>query len=442
MNIQDKINQLESFIKTLPIIDHHCHNVIDKQPNIELPLAFVLSEGDSINNPLFLNQLKSTLIFKRSIKDIYKFYYGKDFIEDQEENGEIDENIIEHEINMKRNEIGTDNIMRAVFTRSNIEAIILDDSLKFSINSVELPLKSNSWHSQFTKVYKVIRLETLLEKSLIDAKINGMSFFVWKSYIEKLFRDTIDNPIDDVKVIGLKSIVAYRCGLGVENPSIQKVLEEFEKVINEIQINNNNNNNNNNNININNSTGNIVTTMNQTNYRIENKTIINFFIHIAMGVSSTLSRPMPIQIHTGFGDSDLSLELSSPLLLKPLIESYPNVPIVLLHCSYPFFREAGFLSWVYPNVYVDIGLAIPFLSISGMKNSIQSMLELAPIDKIIYSSDSHYIPELFYLGSIWARNIIFKVLSKSLKNNEITLKESKEFAFKIFKTNCLNLYKL
>ncbi|KAN0052729.1 hypothetical protein ACTA71_006833 [Dictyostelium dimigraforme] len=427
MDIQDKINQLENFIRTLPIVDHHCHNVIDKQPNIELPLAFVLSECDSINNPLFLNQLKSTLIFKRSIKDIYKFYYGKDFIEDQEENGEIDENIIEHEINMKRNEIGTDNIMRAVFTRSNIEAIILDDSLKFSINSIELPLKSNSWHSQFTKVYKVIRLETLLEKSLIDAKINGMSFFVWKSYIEKLFRETINNPIDDIKVVGLKSIVAYRCGLGVENPSIQKVLEEFDKVIKEIQTNINNSN---------------VTTINQINFRIENKTIINFFIHIAMGVSSTLSRPIPIQIHTGFGDSDLSLELSNPLLLKPLMESYPNVPIVLLHCSYPFSKEAGFLSWVYPNVYVDIGLAIPFLSINGMKNSIQSMLELAPIDKIIYSSDSHYIPELFYLGSMWARNIIFKVLSKSLKNNEITLKESKEFAFKIFKTNCLNLYKL
>ncbi|KAK5583857.1 hypothetical protein RB653_005460 [Dictyostelium firmibasis] len=424
--MQDKINQLESFIKTLPIVDHHCHNVIDKQPNIELPLAFVLSEGDSINNPLFLNQLKSTLIFKRSIKDIYKFYYDKDFIEDQEENGEIDENIIENEINIKRNEIGTDNIMREVFTRSNIEAIILDDSLKFSINSIELPLKSNLWHSQFTKVYRVIRLETLLEKSLVDAKIKGMTFFVWKSYIEKLYRDTIDHPIDGIKVVGLKSIVAYRCGLGVENPSIQKVLEEFENVINEIQ----------------NVTAATTAKTNQFNYRIENKTIINFFIHIAMGVSSTLSRPIPIQIHTGFGDSDLSLELSNPLLLKPLIESYPNVPIVLLHCSYPFFREAGFLSWVYPNVYVDIGLAIPFLSINGMKTSIQSMLELAPIDKIIYSSDSHYIPELFYLGSMWARNIIFKVLSKSLKNNEITLKESKEFAFKIFKTNCLNLYKL
>ena len=36
-----------------------------------------------------------------------------------------------------------------------------------------------------------------------------------------------------------------------------------------------------------------------------------------------------------------------------------QVPLVLLHASYPYTREAGYLASVYPHVYVDLGLAVP-----------------------------------------------------------------------------------
>ena len=64
-----------------------------------------------------------------------------------------------------------------------------------------------------------------------------------------------------------------------------------------------------------------------------------------------------VQFHTGFGDNDIALALASPALLQPLIKAYPQVKFVLLHASYPFTREAGYLTSVYSNVFLDFGLA-------------------------------------------------------------------------------------
>ena len=67
---------------------------------------------------------------------------------------------------------------------------------------------------------------------------------------------------------------------------------------------------------------------------------------------------LPIQFHTGFGDTDLMLHRANPLLLTQFIRAVPpRVPIMLLHC-YPYHREAAYLAAAYPHVYLDVGLAL------------------------------------------------------------------------------------
>src|SRR6188768_2468214 len=62
-----------------------------------------------------------------------------------------------------------------------------------------------------------------------------------------------------------------------------------------------------------------------------------------------------VQFHTGLGDNDITLSLSSPAHLQPIIKAYPKTLFVLLHSSYPYTREAGYLTAVYHNVYLDFG---------------------------------------------------------------------------------------
>lgn len=53
-----------------------------------------------------------------------------------------------------------------------------------------------------------------------------------------------------------------------------------------------------------------------------------------------------------FGDKDLDLRLSNPLHLRILLEDkrFAKCRVVLLHASYPFSKEASYLSSVYPQV--------------------------------------------------------------------------------------------
>ena len=98
-----------------------------------------------------------------------------------------------------------------------------------------------------------------------------------------------------------------------------------------------------------------------------------------------------VQFHTGLGDADITLTRSSPALLQPLIASNPRTTFVLLHASYPYMREAGYLTAMYNNVYLDIGEVFPVVSRGGQEAVIRQVLELAPTNKIMWSSELFFI---------------------------------------------------
>jgi uncharacterized protein len=144
--------------------------------------------------------------------------------------------------------------------------------------------------------------------------------------------------------------------------------------------------------------------------------------------------PVPVQVHTGFGDPDLLLPLARPGYLKPLFEEFPDTTFVLLHC-YPFVREAGWLASVYPNVFFDLSLTIPHVSRPAAV--LAEALELAPLSKLLYASDAVRIPELYFLAAVWWRDALARVLSELLPE-----RAARDGARLILRENALSLYRL
>jgi uncharacterized protein len=128
-------------------------------------------------------------------------------------------------------------------------------------------------------------------------------------------------------------------------------------------------------------------------------------------VNADTDDPLPVQVHCGFGDSDLHLPLADPGWLKPVIERFADTPFVLLHC-YPFVREAGWLAHVYANVSFDLSLTIPFVSRSA--DVLREALELAPVSKLLYASDAARAPELYFLAARRWRDALAEVLPELL----------------------------
>jgi predicted TIM-barrel fold metal-dependent hydrolase len=154
----------------------------------------------------------------------------------------------------------------------------------------------------------------------------------------------------------------------------------------------------------------------------------------AFDANEATGAPLPVQVHTGFGDADLFLPRADPAYLKPLIERFRETPFVLLHC-YPFVREAGWLAHVYGNVFLDVSLTIPH--VSRPAEAVREALELAPVSKLLYASDAARTPELYYLAAKWWRETLAEVLAESLEPAE-----AEEAGRRILRENGLQLYGL
>jgi hypothetical protein len=135
----------------------------------------------------------------------------------------------------------------------------------------------------------------------------------------------------------------------------------------------------------------------------------------ALEANEATGAPLPVQVHCGFGDSDLHIQRADPGYLKPLVERFRDTTWVLLHC-YPFVREAGWLAHVYGNVYFDLSLTIPH--VSRPADALREALELAPVSKLLYASDAARTPELYWLAAKWWRESLAEVLAESLPADE------------------------
>jgi glutamine synthetase/predicted TIM-barrel fold metal-dependent hydrolase len=216
------------------------------------------------------------------------------------------------------------------------------------------------------------------------------------------------------KVVAFKSIAAYRSGLRID-PMVSA--QEAENALQE-----------------NLRMGSPV--------RVSSKALIDFIFTRALEVAT--QRDVPLQIHTGFGDKDLQLELANPLHLRAVLETptFARCRVVLLHGSYPFMREASYLASVYPQVHLDFGLVIPKLSVRGMRCAVSDLLDLAPINKIMFSTDGYAFPETFFLGAKWSREILSRVLIEAYDNGDLPINEALAAADGILGRHALDFYKL
>jgi uncharacterized protein len=154
----------------------------------------------------------------------------------------------------------------------------------------------------------------------------------------------------------------------------------------------------------------------------------------ALEINRDAGDPLPVQIHTGFGDSELLLPRTDPSHLKPVFERFAETDFVLLHC-YPFIRQAGWLASVYANVFIDLSLTIPHVSRPAA--ALAEAVELAPLSKLLYASDAVRTPELYLLAARWWRDALAEVLAALLSE-----RNAQRGAELVLRENALALYRL
>ncbi|KAF8638354.1 hypothetical protein AX17_002256 [Amanita inopinata Kibby_2008] len=386
-----------------PAIDNHAHPLLKSTHRDALPFEGVISEADG---DALTQDSPNTLACIRATRQLGELLH-------------LPADATWGEVKAKRETIEYVELCKTCFEPSNIHCLLLDDGLGSSEMVEEL-----GWHDQFTnsKSWRIVRIETeaeiLLKKIVIAATYYGASR--WDRYCQQFVKEFEDALLKlaqsaQARVIAFKSIICYRTGLNVSLTDTQEsILEAFIEVAESYM-----------------STGKM---------RLQHKVLNDYLLRIALGVCQRTGKP--IQFHTGLGDSDITLSLASPAHLQPLIKAYPEVKFVLLHASYPYTREAGYLTAVYSNVFLDFGEVFPTLSRQGQMSVLQQVFELCPTNKIMWSSDGHYWPETYYLAARQAREVLSETLRNLVREGDLTLEQAVEITQAALFKNANRIYAL
>ena len=151
---------------------------------------------------------------------------------------------------------------------------------------------------------------------------------------------------------------------------------------------------------------------------------------------------VPLQVHCGFGDPDEDLAEASPLGLRPLFTdpTYRGLRIALLHC-YPYHREAAYLCSVFPDVYMDLSLTIPFAGLEGGR-ALREALGLCPTSKLLYASDASRYPEVFLVAASAHREALADALGELVDRRIMDTTTAVNAGRQVLTENARRVYRL
>jgi hypothetical protein len=212
--------------------------------------------------------------------------------------------------------------------------------------------------------------------------------------------------------VALKSIIAYRTGLDIAPASREDAAAAFAPLKEEARR-----------------VGQV---------RLASKPLCDYLVNLALEQAEV--QELPFQFHTGFGDSDADLRVANPLHLRRVIERV-RCPLVLLHAGWPFYRELAHLAAIYPNVWMDLSLAIPFAT-AGIPAMLRDILGMAHFSKIMFATDAFVMPEIFWLAARWGRWGLGRVLDEFIAEDFLSPAEAWAAAEAILGENAQRLYHL
>jgi len=247
----------------------------------------------------------------------------------------------------------------------------------------------------------IVRLEGLAER----VALSGVTATTFAGAFRAALADELGTAV------GCKSIVAYRAGLDIDPtpPSAAEVAEHAGEWLRQVE-----------------SAG---------TARLVDPVLLRF----VLWEGALTGRPL--QIHTGYGDSDLDLHRSDPLLLTDFLRATEHTcPVLLLH-TYPFQRNAGYLAQMFPHVFVDVGLAVNYVGAQGPQVIAES-LEVAPFTKVLFSSDAWGVPELHLLGSWLFRRGLARVLGDWVARDDWSLSDAERVVGLVAGGNARRVYRL
>ncbi len=365
----------------IPLVDHHVHGALRASPS-RTAYGNALNEADTDPLPAGTDPFDSQVGF--AIRAWCAPVLG------------LERHASPDDYWARREQLGEDEVNRRFLGGAGVSHWLVDTGHRAADLLSPEALATTSGAA----AHEVVRLESLAEQ-LASAGIEPTRY-------AGDFRALLAHRARGA--VAVKSVLAYRAGFDVDlsRPSDREVAQHAAAWARDVER-----------------TG---------SARLTDARLIAFALHEAVAAG------LPLQLHVGLGDRDLDLRRSDPLLLTDFLRlrEVRDVPVLLLHC-YPFERQAGYLAQAFRNVHLDVGLSVNFVGARSTALVARS-LELAPFDKVLYSSDACGPSDLHYLGARLWRTATARVVGGFVDDAEWSVADARRVMRMVARDNALRVY--
>lgn len=378
MSVHSELSaELTAAIDAVPLVDHHCHGLITG-PLERSEFEQLATESDWVGPPgttVFDSQLGLVIRAECSpLLDLPRHASAEDYL-------------------ARRSEIGHVEVAKRLLGSTGIATFGIDTG--FVADTIYSPKGMADLSGQTTR--EVVRLEALAER-LVAGGVSSADYV--SAVTAEIERRTAD-------ALGVKSIIAYRCGLDFDptRPSAAEVTKAADRWLSSSDTT-----------------------------RISDPVLLRHLLWTAVDLA------VPIQLHIGYGDSDIVLHRCNPTHLTEFLHATrtSGAHIMLLHC-WPYQREAAYLAQVYPHVWMDVGVAVAYSGL-GSAHVIREGLEMVPFHKVLFSTDAYGLAELYCVGALLWRRGIAEVLGGWVDRDQIGYADAVRVATMIGKDNAALAY--
>ena len=369
----------------IPIVDNHCHSLLRQQPRDDD--AFRIHLTESYHPEIARDHVPTSVFYRVAMVELAEL---------------LDCEPTPDAIHEARRARGVEWLTREIVTRANFRTWLIDTGYgadtTYSLDELRKLAP--------VRVEEILRLEPLIERLILEST-DGFDAFI----------DAYRAAISDLRsrgIVGMKSVIAYRAGLHVEEIPRDDAAYAFAQIGEAARR--------------------------AGTLRIDSKPLLDHLIVIA--VEEAARQAVPIQFHTGLGDPDLDLTLVDPAALRLLFsDRFRAAPIVLLHTGYPYVRSLAYLAAMFSNVYADMGETILFAA--GEATEIyRELIGLAPASKLLFSTDASLVPELYWIGARVGRRALGRVLDEHIADGVLDEATALDWAERMLWRNSETLYGL
>lgn len=151
-----------------------------------------------------------------------------------------------------------------------------------------------------------------------------------------------------------------------------------------------------------------------------------------------------VHVHTGCTGNPNDLQTNTdPFAIAPLMRDhrYYRGRIVFLHGNPPDFRHDAWVTHCYPNVWMDLGWSLPWLSLN-MEQIIDEVLGMAPSTKVMLGTGQHNHAEMAWTAAKVAKISLANVLNRKVESGLLSEQQAYEIGEQLLYKNASLLYGL